>query len=73
MVNKLDLSGRLARWILMLEEFDYTVEYNVGRIYLQADNLSRISNRLGVTPIDDRLKEQMLFVVATTEVLCCMP
>ena len=26
LVNKAELSGKLARWILLLEEFDYTME-----------------------------------------------
>ena len=25
LVNKAELSGRLARWVILLEEFDYTV------------------------------------------------
>jgi hypothetical protein len=34
LVNKAELCGRLARWILLLEEFNYTVEYKPGRTYL---------------------------------------
>ena len=66
LVNKPDLSGKLARWILLLEEFDYIVEYKPGRIHLQADNLSRLSEDMGTTPIDDSLMKDRLFVVTST-------
>jgi hypothetical protein len=32
LVNKPELNGRLARWVLLLEKFDYTVDYKPGRI-----------------------------------------
>ena len=47
LVNKPELSGRLARWVLLLEEFDYTVEYKLGRMHLQAIHLSRLSKDMG--------------------------
>ena len=34
LVNKAELSGRLARWVLLLEEFDYAVEYKPDRMHL---------------------------------------
>ena len=46
LVNKANLSGRLARWILLLEEFDYTVEYKPDRMHLQADHLFRLSEEI---------------------------
>ena len=63
--NKPELSTRLARWILLLEEFDYTVEYIPGRMYLQADHLSRLSDEVGIAPVDDRFADENLFVVTT--------
>ena len=33
LVNKAELSGRLAIWILFLEELDYTVEYKPRRMH----------------------------------------
>ena len=38
--TKPDLSGPVARWVLLLEEFDYKVEYKPGRLHKQADHLS---------------------------------
>lgn len=46
LINKAELSRRLARWILVLEEFDYTVEYKSKRMHLQADHLYRLSEKI---------------------------
>lgn len=47
----------------MLEEFNYTLEYKSGRMYLQANHLSRLSEQVGAAPIDDMLVDENLFVV----------
>jgi hypothetical protein len=63
LVNKPNLSGRLARWVLLLSKFDYTVEYKPGKTQLQADHLSRLSEDLGHSKIDDELPDAQLFAV----------
>ena len=45
LVNKPDLSGWIARWVLLLQEFDYEVVHKLGRMHFQADHLSRISRK----------------------------
>ena len=52
-VNKAELSGRLTRWLLILEAFDYSVEYESRRMHLQADHLSRLSEEVETSLIDD--------------------
>ena len=66
LVNKAKLSGRLARWVLLLEEFDYTMEYKPGKMHLQADHLSRLSEEVGTSPIDDRFIDDNLFVITAS-------
>ena len=68
LVNKPELSGRLAMWVLLLEEFDYRVENKPCRMHLQADHLSRLSEDMGTSSIDDRLIDDNLFVVPATPV-----
>ena len=66
LVNKAELSGRLARWVLLLEDFDYTVEYKPRRLHLQADHLSMLSEEIGTSPIDDRFIVHNLFLVTSS-------
>ena len=65
LVNKPDLSGRLARWVLLLEEFDYQVEYKPGKMHKQADHLSRLSEEENTKPIDDNLVDESLFHISS--------
>ena len=65
LINKRKLSRRLARWVLLLKEFDYTMEYKPGRMHLQADHLSRLSMEMGASPIDNRLVDDNIFVVTS--------
>ena len=63
LVNKPDFSGRLARWILLLTEFDYTVQYKPGMMHLQADHLSHLSEEVGTEEIEDEFPDGWLFTV----------
>ena len=63
LVNNPDLSGRLARWILLLTEFDYSVRFKPGKMHLQADHLSRLSEEVGTEEIDDEFPDGRLFTV----------
>jgi hypothetical protein len=66
LVNKPELSGRLARWVLLLEEFDYTVEYKPGKMHKQADHLSRLSTELDDEPINDEIPVENLFTISSS-------
>jgi len=66
LINKPDLSGRLARWVLLLKEFNYEVEYKPDRMHLQADHLSRLSGLENITPIDDDFIDESFFQMSST-------
>ena len=63
LVNKPELSGQLVCWMLLLTEFNYTVQYKLGKKHLQANHLSRISTELSSTDIDDKFPDVRLFAI----------
>lgn len=65
MVNKPDHSGWVARWILLLEELDYTVKYKPGPLHKQADHLSRLYKEVGTVDIDDELPDLFLITIVS--------
>ena len=63
MVNKPQLSGRIARWILLLQEFDFIVDVRLGKKHANADFLSRISEEVNPESINDNFRDAHLFNV----------
>jgi hypothetical protein len=63
MINKPLLSGHIARWVLLLQEFNFTIQVRPGKRHANADHLSRLSEELGHEPIDDNLPDANLFQV----------
>ena len=63
LVNKPQISGRIARWVLLLQEFQYTIIVRPGKQHANADHLSRLTDKLGDDPINDELPDAQLFVV----------
>ena len=51
LVSKQALTGKLARWMLLLQEFDFDIQHRLGTQHTVADYLSRIEN--GVDAVDD--------------------
>ncbi len=61
LVNKLDLSGRLVRWIFLLKEFDYTMEYKPGHMHKQS--FVETFKRPRFFTLEDDLPDASLFEV----------
>ena len=47
MINKPQLNGRIARWVLLLQEFNFTVEVRPGKSHANVDHLSRSNEESG--------------------------
>ncbi|KAL3679659.1 hypothetical protein R1sor_022615 [Riccia sorocarpa] len=67
LVKKADLSGRIARWVLLLQEFDYTIQVRKGTSHANADFLSRLSTEEQVQEIADDFPDEQLFQLSTTK------
>lgn len=64
LVSKPMLEGRLARWMLLLREFDYTVVHTQRAV---ADYLSRLENVLEAPGVSDEFPDTELFQVKGQE------
>lgn len=56
--SKTDLAGRLARWSLSLQEFDFVVVYRSGKLHDNADCLSRYP--VDVAPNEDEEDDRLI-------------
>ena len=65
LVNKDMPTGRIARWILLLQEFHYSIRHRLGREHAIADYLSRLDTREASEGIQDELPDAALFQVQT--------
>ncbi|KAL3697673.1 hypothetical protein R1sor_011749 [Riccia sorocarpa] len=67
LVKKADLSGQIARWVLLLQEFDYTVQVRKGTSHANADFLSRLYTEDQPKEIEDNFHDEELFQLTTTK------
>ncbi len=54
-VNKPIVIGWIAKWILLLQEFDFKVVYKLSKIHFLLDHLLKISHGKPTEGIDDQL------------------
>ena len=66
LVNKQGLTGRLARWMLLLQEFDFQIHHRTGVQHAVADYLSRLESGEPANSTYDDLPDVNLFNLTTT-------
>jgi hypothetical protein len=62
-MNKPITNSRVTRWLLLLQEFDFTIVDRPGKENVVVDFLSRIKPD-DDTPVDDSFPDEYLFVVS---------
>jgi hypothetical protein len=71
LMNKPVTTGRITRWLLLLQEFNITIVDQPGKENVVADFLSRIPQDSTGTPVDDDFPDEHLFAVATKTPWVC--
>ncbi len=63
LVNKPQVSGRLARWLLLFLEYDFKIIYKLGRSHLMVDALNRLPNHTKLVGILDQTCDVYMFTL----------
>ena len=63
LMNKPITNGRVAQWLLFLQEFNIIVIDRPGKENIVSDFLSHIQHEDGTKPVDDTFPDEHLFVV----------
>jgi hypothetical protein len=63
LVNKPVLGGRIYRWLLLFQEFDFKVIVKPGKLNAGPDHLSRVTNGEEPTNLEDNFPDAQLFSV----------
>ncbi|MCO5604555.1 hypothetical protein L7F22_058722 [Adiantum nelumboides] len=63
LVNKPCNTGRIVRWFIILQEFDFIVVVKKGTTHQRADHLSRIVSRERPKGVEDDLPDAYLFSI----------
>jgi hypothetical protein len=63
LVKMLVLGGRICRWILMFQEYDFEIVVKPGRMNKGPDHLSRLQHGEEPTSVEDTLSDAQLLVI----------
>ena len=63
LVNKPMLGGRICRWLLLFQEFDFEVIVKPGKLNIGPDHLSRVTNGQEPTNLEENFPNTQLFSV----------
>lgn len=67
LVNKPVLGGRIYRWLLLFQEYDFEVIVKLGKMYVGPDHFSRLGTCEEDGCLDDALLDTQLFSVGMVD------
>ena len=63
LVNKPVLGGRICRWLIIFQEYDFEIIVKPGRLNLGLGHLSRLESGEEPTSLDEGLPDAQLFSI----------
>ena len=63
LLNKAELAGRVIRWMLLLQDFDFEMVTKPGKSHVLADHLSRLLTEDMEEGVYDELQDATLFFI----------
>jgi hypothetical protein len=63
LVNKPVLGGRICRWLLLFQEYDFEIVVKLGRMNKGPDHLSRLEHAEEPTSLEDTLSNAQLLTI----------
>ena len=63
LVNKPVLGGRICRWLILYQEYDFEIIVKPGRLNLGPDHLLRLKSGEEPTSLDEGLPHAQLFAI----------
>ncbi len=63
LVNKPTITSWIAKWLLLLQEFDFKVVYKPSQVHFLLNHLSKINHGESTERVDDQLLDVHLFNV----------
>ena len=63
LVNKPVLGGRICRWLLLFQEYDFEIIVKLGRLNIGPDHLSWIDSGEEPSNLEENLPDAQLFYI----------
>jgi hypothetical protein len=63
LVNKPQVLGKIAKWLLLFLEYDFKIVYKPSRSHLMADALNRLPNQAKLVGVPNQTTDAHLFIL----------
>ena len=67
LVNKPMLGGKICRWLLLFQEYDFEIIVKPGKLNAGLDHLSKLETCEEPTSLEDNMSDAQLFVIQISD------